>query len=323
LAGSEEQAGDGGEEVDVVLEDGDETGLALGGQRCGGKEARVGGGVWVGDGVGESDSAILLTKDFDCNTLQTKYSGTLEVRLAQHYSTQVKQRNGQRLFEPPSIEGYLHRIRRNSQIKAALVYLATYDGQLFTVRSSDAEPPAPPTSLIALAGKAGHTSAGFRKRERERETRQIQNAIMFCDLRDILAVRRAFHMVVRTEGVGMGRDASLSRDLSMIHEESRSRVGADSAGHEGRMNRNGLAASASAGAGTLQVEGMYREVDAQILWPRIETTDSDEEDEGGDEGLAKVQDKGKMRMRRSFEVVYKSGYVMRFEVHEVISSANS
>ena len=59
---------------------------------------------------------------------------------------------------------------------------------------------------------------------------------------------------------------------------------------------------------------MYQEVNARIVWPTVPVVDSDNEDEGGDEGLAKIEDKGKVRMRRSFELVYKTGYVMRFEV---------
>ena len=237
------------------------------------------------------------------------------MRLAQHYATQLIQRNGQRLSEPPSIEGYLHRIRRNTQMKSALVYLATYDGQLFTIRSSDAEPPVVPTSLIALAGKAGHTFSEFRKRERERATRQIQNAILFCDVRDILAVRRAFQLVAKSDdtSAGLGREANMSRDSSMINEENGVGLHANSEQDDDRGREDGLPPKTT--AGIMQVEGMYREVNAQIVWPRIETTDSDEEDVGGDEGLVKVEDKGKVRMRRSFEIVYKSGYVMRFEVN--------
>lgn len=258
----------------------------------------MGGCIWVDDVLGRRTFIVTKHCSFLIRFLQSKYSARLEVRLAQHYSTQLTQRDGKRLYEPPSIEGYLHRIRRNSQAKAALVYLAVYDGQLFTIRTSVADPPAAPTSLIALAGKAGQNTHSFRQQEKSRATKQIQNATLFCDLRDVLAVRRAFQMVVRTEGEGY--EANLSRERSVAHEER----GSGNTVEEGLVN----------GVGALQVPGMFQEMGAQIVWPRLEVSNSDGEDEGGDEGLAKAADKGKMRMRRSFELVYKSGYVMRFEV---------
>lgn len=49
-----------------------------------------------------------------------------------------------------------------------------------------------------------------------------------------------------------------------------------------------------------------------------EATESDGEDEGGPAGLAKAADKPKMSMLRSFELLLKSGHVVRFEVSPVL-----
>jgi len=46
----------------------------------------------------------------------------------------------------------------------------------------------------------------------------------------------------------------------------------------------------------------------------VERTDSDNEDEGGDQGLEKTTDKPKLRMKRSFELMLKTGQIVRFEV---------
>jgi hypothetical protein len=46
----------------------------------------------------------------------------------------------------------------------------------------------------------------------------------------------------------------------------------------------------------------------------VERTDSDIEDEGGEQGLAKSTDKPKLKMQRSFELLLKTGHVIRFEV---------
>ncbi|KIK86882.1 hypothetical protein PAXRUDRAFT_152537 [Paxillus rubicundulus Ve08.2h10] len=47
----------------------------------------------------------------------------------------------------------------------------------------------------------------------------------------------------------------------------------------------------------------------------VERDTVDEEDEGGPEGLAKVQDKLQLRLRRSFEIIFTSGPVLRLEAH--------
>lgn len=51
------------------------------------------------------------------------------------------------------------------------------------------------------------------------------------------------------------------------------------------------------------------------VWSRPEeSTDSDNEDEGGEEVLGKVTDRSHLRMKRSFELLLKTGNVVRFEV---------
>ncbi|KAJ7212216.1 Pleckstrin homology domain-containing protein [Mycena pura] len=47
----------------------------------------------------------------------------------------------------------------------------------------------------------------------------------------------------------------------------------------------------------------------------VERTESDDEDEGGEEGLRAAQDKQHLKMRRSFELLLKNGHVIRFEAH--------
>ncbi len=49
-------------------------------------------------------------------------------------------------------------------------------------------------------------------------------------------------------------------------------------------------------------------------WPELERTESDDADVPGDEALNASQDRPRLRMHRAFELVFKSGYAMRFEV---------
>jgi hypothetical protein len=55
--------------------------------------------------------------------------------------------------------------------------------------------------------------------------------------------------------------------------------------------------------------------DCAGIWAQtLERTDSDDGDMGGDEALAKAGDKPKFKMKRCFELLLKSGHVIRFEV---------
>ncbi|EPQ54943.1 hypothetical protein GLOTRDRAFT_43400 [Gloeophyllum trabeum ATCC 11539] len=56
-------------------------------------------------------------------------------------------------------------------------------------------------------------------------------------------------------------------------------------------------------------------VDERGLQEEVERMDSDADDEGGDEELGKSDDKPKLRMKRSFELVLKNGHIFRFEAH--------
>lgn len=93
-----------------------------------------------------------------------------------------------------------------------------------------------------------------------------------CDLRNILTVRRAFHLVPQhSHSV---EDVRGDKKSSRAQEEDDEWLG---------------------------------------TWA-IERADSDDEDEGGEQGLAKAADKPKLKVQRSFELLLKNGHVVRFEV---------
>ncbi|KAL4250079.1 hypothetical protein ABKN59_004898 [Abortiporus biennis] len=113
----------------------------------------------------------------------------LELRLKQHNPTRFHLRDGTRLDEPPAIEGYLERIRPNTQLKQS-VYLSTHDGYIFALSPTHANPPMSPGPPCE-----GQTSQSLRDAEIRRGTRQIMLATGMSDLRSIVAVRRAFQVV--------------------------------------------------------------------------------------------------------------------------------
>ncbi|EIW59516.1 uncharacterized protein TRAVEDRAFT_121684 [Trametes versicolor FP-101664 SS1] len=191
----------------------------------------------------------------------------LEFRRKRHVPTRLRLRDGTRLDEPLAVEGFLDRIRPNSQLKQS-IYLVTHDGYLFTLAPARAQPPpAPGAPQSAPTSSDAPDGADTRRKEEVRRGQlQILEATGVSDLRSIVAVRRAFQVVARqTEPVNL--------------------------------------------------EDVGDWEDAQEFWAEVERSGSDDEDAGGDTGLAGVRDKGRLRMRRSFELVLASGRVLRFEAY--------
>ena len=178
----------------------------------------------------------------------------MEIRVKIHNPSRLHLKDGTRLDEPPAIEGYLDRIKPATQTKQPL-YVASHDGYLFTMSPERAYPPSPPgTSPEILSPK------DLKEAEVCRGGKQVLSSHGVLDLRNILAVRRAFHHTPRH-----------------THEDSNN--------------------------------------DDEVgVWQELERTDSDDEDKGGEEGLATVPDKPRKHMRRSFELLMVTGHVVRLEV---------
>ncbi|KAG5648284.1 hypothetical protein DXG03_004854 [Asterophora parasitica] len=195
---------------------------------------------------------------------QSTRPAMLEIRLAEHYPNHVNLKNGSRLLEPPAIEGYVVRIRPNSQSRQSL-YLSTHDGNMFVMTPNNAHPPTPP-GLANNLEDIDLFAETLRKSEVQRGAMQIMSALGVNDLRTVLVVRRAFQQVPQP-----------------IHKEIASNQDSD-------------------------------------IWSGIwaqseERTAEDDRDEGGDEGLNKAEDKPRVRMRRSFELLLTSGRIVRFETY--------
>ncbi|KAH9950585.1 Pleckstrin homology domain-containing protein [Amylocystis lapponica] len=183
-------------------------------------------------------------------------SAHLELRLRAHQRTRIHLKDGTRLDEPPAVEGFLERIRPNSQTRQP-VYLVVHDGYLFSLPPAHAHTPPPP-------GLAPTEDA--RRIEVRRGTRQILRASGVSDLRGIVAVRRAFQLIPR---------------------HAAERPGGDTPDWE---DRDGF-------------------------WEAVERTEGDDQDPGGELGMVQVQDKVRLRMRRSFELLLNTGHVVRFEAY--------
>ncbi|KAF9481182.1 hypothetical protein BDN70DRAFT_855567 [Pholiota conissans] len=187
----------------------------------------------------------------------------LEIRLAFHAANHVL-KGGNLSEEPPSIEGYLDRIRPNTQTKRA-TYLSVHQGNIFILNPLTASPPMPPGLLNLLPENLDAQIQNLRHVETRRGMNQVMAAIAVMDLRTIIAVRRSFQAVP-----------------SHMH--------------------------------TTTVDGQDEENQARTS-ATGQSTAEDEEDEGGEAGLVKANNRVHARMRRSFELLLKSGHVIRFEAY--------
>ncbi|KAI0754967.1 Pleckstrin homology domain-containing protein [Daedaleopsis nitida] len=197
----------------------------------------------------------------------------LEIRMVRHLPTRLHMKDGTRLDEPPAVEGYLDRIRPNSQLKQS-IYLVTHDGYLFALTPARAHQPSPPgataTGPIPSQSVSIATDPNMEDTVRRAEVRrgqlQIMEATGMSDLRSIVAVRRAFQL------------------LPPQQEQVEPPTAADWEDSEG-------------------------------FWAQVERSEDDDDDVGGEAGLAASKDKAHLRMRRSFELVLTSGRVVRYEAY--------
>jgi hypothetical protein len=191
----------------------------------------------------------------------------LELRVASHSSTKAHFADGTELVEPPSIEGYLYRIKPATQTRSN-VYVAGHNGNLFTMSPAHAFPPPIPQPPEDFANQTGGKAPILsREREISRGAEQILHATGYVDIRDISLVRRASETLAPqshhtlTEGE-TAENPQLSDDNDLLNI-------------------------------------------------------SYENDPGGETFLAHSTDGASRKLGRSFELVMRSGAVIRFEVHNV------
>jgi hypothetical protein len=102
--------------------------------------------------------------------------------------------------------------------------------------------------------------------EIERGIYQIMHSNGVCDLRNVLAVRRASQLTPQHR-----------------HDQKNDHLAEDNSWFD--------------------------------VWAQVdERSASDDEDEGGEEGINKALDKPRLKMKRSFELLLNTGHIVRFEV---------
>lgn len=249
----------------------------------------------------------------------------LEYRPAFHYPTSVRMPKGETMQEPPGIEGFMWRVKAVSGALTRL-YTTTHDGLIFINRSAKAFPP--DRHLAAAAADAGSHNINKQTTfalsatndQIEQDRRRKRDAIRgrkrsanrdesLAELRkDVVSAlvtpptteeeidgqieayrafekRRQFEQIANCDGYVDMRDIIAVR--SMDEEDKARSDGAERAnGHIGGVAN-----------GSVKVEK------------------EEEEDIGGEEGLALAADRVAMKKSRQFEVVLSNGRSVRFEVY--------
>ncbi|KAF5389237.1 hypothetical protein D9757_003483 [Collybiopsis confluens] len=131
----------------------------------------------------------------------------LELRMAEHRYAFVHLKDRSRFYEPPAIEGYVDRIKPNTNTKQSL-YLVTHEGNLYVLHPSNPHPPMPFGAAPEPVGPGVDYAQELQMSEVRRGIRQLSDATGVVDLRSILAVRRAEHPVMQ-----------ITHDIKVVTEE--------------------------------------------------------------------------------------------------------
>lgn len=209
--------------------------------------------------------------------IQGRIPMQLELRVATHIITKARLADGSELEEPEGIEGYLYRLKLKTQARTN-VYISSHDGYLFTLQTAHANPPPIPqaNSLGDSTDASSAPTSYTREDEIRRAASQILKSSGYMDLRDIVEVRRP------------SKHKGATASSHSPHHSPESTNDTNAPGHE-------------------------RDDDFPSPDPSHEV-DSDSEEPGGEAHLAAHPNTPHLKLKRTFELVLRSGMILRFEV---------
>lgn len=235
---------------------------------------------------------------------QSRRTSVLEIRDARHYPSSVRSVKGDLLEEPPSIEGFLWRVK---PVSGALtrMYVTTHDGHVFVCRPSRA---CAPDRHLATGGGGVSASSGtvtFDRQHHSRHSKRVgardevlvglRNKLLQAAGPDAeeyeaaeafraLERRRQFDQITRSDGYVDLRDVDVIRSCG-----------------SGPVKRPEGGAK-----GSPKAPEAAKEQDADF---------EDEDDAGGEEALSAADDRGAAKRSRQFEVVVSTGAAIKFEAY--------
>ncbi|GAA6058879.1 hypothetical protein JCM10212_002823 [Sporobolomyces blumeae] len=265
---------------------------------------------WVeeGDDAAETDYAVIG----GIATRQESIDPILELRVAVHYPTSVTQPRSTptasvKLFEPPAVEGFVKRIKKNGQNER--IYLTSHLGAVFRCSPSRAHPPELPVPVAstphnpaALAlnplvfGLAGMAKSG---KEKDKFWRQVSN-------RHGIKQERGRDWTLKSMDAAKGdlpeiedSDIEGRAILDMIDYSERKRAFLQITDAQGFI---ALSEFINVEPDVVEVPG--GQWDATV-------------DPGGHEGMQMADDTKRLRGLRSFIAVTRMGRKAKFECHSI------
>ncbi|KAK0562823.1 hypothetical protein OC844_002504 [Tilletia horrida] len=250
----------------------------------------------------------------------------LELRAAVHEHDHVRNAKGEKIEEPPAIEGFLWRVRPVSNTLDR-IYLSTHDGHIFICRPSRAFPPdrhmsgpglgaldlrVPRTDAYSLPGarRRGNASVEYDNEHVSRRTR----------------ARRAFEILFgRTQTMKREDEMAAFRaqvlDLLRYPGETEEELEAQDRLFQTWQRRRQFE----------QIDGADGYVDLRDIYAVRTVAESDgtlldalkssdildlvQKDIGGEEGMSASADKNLLRKLRQFEVTHTNGRSIRVEAY--------
>ncbi|KDE09050.1 hypothetical protein MVLG_00768 [Microbotryum lychnidis-dioicae p1A1 Lamole] len=267
-------------------------------------------------GKGDDDWSLLC----GFSLRQPHFEPTLELRAALHYPTTVRvpatpETPSHRLTEPPAIEGYVARLRKNSSASER-IYLSSHDGHLFVCSPSTCHPPDPPAppatftlnpAVMVLAPFALGWSSIAVGSDKKREK----------------IIDRVYHSVSGASGANLAHERrKKERALQTIFAEN---ADEDSDVLEGDwVAKMELSERRRAVQQILDAKGYVNLRDVERVGG---VDDADEykgdeyetaaDDIGGEEGMALAKDQTVLAKRRTFVIETKKGVKFSFECYSI------
>lgn len=281
-----------------------------------------------------------------------KKPSVLEFRAALHYPTQVRMPKGKLLMEPPSVEGFLWRVKAVSGTLTRL-YVTVHDGHIFFCRSARAFPPdrhlacATEDSAAALTttampglndrGEAGSSAHGYhahRRHPQQGSHRRVKDVLLGRKKRVIteesLDVLR--EQVMETVAAVASTQEEVDAQMEAYRAFERRRQFEQINNAEGYVDLRDILAVSSCGSGPTYRPGTDECEEETAKDPSPATTaqnsgtttpltnitpdeGEDLEDVGGEEGLAASKDRNALRRERQFEVTMSNQRSIRFEAY--------
>jgi hypothetical protein len=251
---------------------------------------------------------------------------TLEVRPALHYPTTVLLPSGQRVVEPPAVEGYLTRIKPRGGRER--VYLHTHDFHLCVSKAGNAQPPLPP--FHPTADNPGAIAAGpflygsaFGRPDAHRTKKSGLLCRLFSHRKRQPSDKREQHSQHGDGKKHPEQQSQSSEDsdaiIGLFLEQERQRMHDQIAGSRGYTDLRDIRQIRRCGDDNQDDQGQARDAETSTPLERLETSSSQplreqRDDSGQGHGNDSSLHKQESRSLRMFEIEMNTGRRFRLEV---------